>query len=248
MDALSRLARFLLIGAACHAGGAIAGSQDSDSAHPEEAQPFKLTLGSYQFSGGGSGTDVNLRHTSSLGNLWLGYFDFARDHVSQWRAGWDRTLGDQVRVTPSMQVASHQFVGGSLQVETGDPWFVGAGLGRTNLKPYWNLNFDPNDSYTLSAGHRAAGGQTLALQYIRDNRENPDQRHLHVYWRQPMPDRQRLTLDLLYKQGIVDDRMIRRWGASATYDWPAVFLRVAYDPYANFGPDRQRRFSVGARF
>jgi len=83
---------------------------------------------------------------------------------------------------------------------------------------------------------------------VRDNRLSPDQRHLHAYWRQPMPDGQRLTLDLLYKEGLVDDRMIQRWGASATYDWPRFLLRVAYDPKANFGRDNLWRFSVGARF
>ena len=83
---------------------------------------------------------------------------------------------------------------------------------------------------------------------MRDNRLSPDQRHLHAYWRQPMPDGQRLTLDLLYKEGLVDDRMIQRWGVSATYDWPRFLLRVAYDPKANFGRDNLWRFSVGARF
>ncbi len=34
---------------------------------------------------------------------------------------------------------------GSLLTATA-PWFAAAGLGRTNLRPYVNLNFDPNDS------------------------------------------------------------------------------------------------------
>ena len=212
-----------------------------------DATSYKLTLGSYRFPGGGSGTDINLRQSSTLGNLWFGYFKSAQQEIDQWRAGWDHTYGEQIRVMPSLQVASHNFAGGSLQAETGDPWFIGAGIGRTNLKTYWNLNFDPNDSYTLSAGHRT-DHQTLALQYIRDNRENPDQRHLHFVWRQSLPDRQRLTADLLYKQGLVNDETIHRWGVGITYDWPSFFLRIAYDPKANFGPDNLWRFSIGARF
>lgn len=210
--------------------------------------PYKLTAGDYLFSGGAIGTDLNLRHGSELGNVWLGYFQSDQLEIHQWRTGWDRTFGQTFRITPSLQLASQGFSGGSLQAETGETWFVGAGLGRTNLQPYWNLNFDPNDSYTLSAGYRGIPGQTLALQYVRDNRNNPDQRHLHLYWRQSLPERQRLTVDLLYKQGLVDDTMISRWGYSLTYDWPRFFLRVAFDPNANFGSDDLWRFSVGAHF
>ena len=213
-----------------------------------EATQLKLTATSYQFSSGYSGEDVNLRHSSNYGNVWFGYFRSDEFEVHQWRSGWDKSFGELIRISPSLQVASEGFVGGSLQAEAGDSWFLGAGLGRTNLKPYWNLNFDPNDSYNLSAGYRTDDGRTLALQYVRDNRQNPDQRHLHFFWRQPLPSLQRLTLDLLYKEGMVDGSMIHRWGASITYDWPKVFLRVAYDPNANFGPDDHWRFSVGARF
>lgn len=63
-----------------------------------------------------------------------------------------------------------------------------------------------------------------------------------------MPDTQRLTLDLLYKEGLVEGATIHRWGASITYDWPKLLLRVAYDPNANFSPDNLWRFSIGMRF
>lgn len=214
---------------------------------PESSQ-LKLTASSYQFSGNAHAEDINLRQSSNYGNVWFGYFHSGNLDVHQWRLGWDRSFGEWIRVSPSIQIASQDFAGGSLQFETGDPWFVGAGIGRTNLKPYWNLNFDPNDSYNLSVGYRVEGGQTFALLYVRDNRQNPDQRHLHFFWRQPMPDTQRLTLDLLYKEGLVDGTMIHRWGASVTYDWPKLLFRIAYDPHANFGPDNLWRFSIGTRF
>ena len=41
-------------------------------------------------------------------------------------------------------------------------------------------------------------------QVIRDNRENPDQTHYHLVWRQPLPQGHRLTLDALYKTGTVE--------------------------------------------
>lgn len=238
-----------LVGALAICGAVRADPQPAALAEKaSESTPLKLTVSSYQFSGSGPATDINLRHSSEYGNAWFGYFQSGSLDLHQWRLGWDRSFGESVRVSPSLQLASQGFAGGSLQFETGSQWFVGAGIGRTNLKPYWNLNFDPNDSYSLSAGYRSDKGQTLALLYVRDNRLSPDQRHLHAYWRQPMADAERLTLDLLYKEGLVDGSMIHRWGASVTYDWPKFLLRVAYDPKANFGQDNLWRFSVGTRF
>lgn len=214
----------------------------------DEEAPFKLTAGYYVFSGGARGTDVNLRHSSDFGNVWIGDYNSHIDNEHQWRAGWDNTFGGNIRISPSIQVASHDFVGGSLNIETGTTWFVGAGLGRTNLKPYWNLNFDPNDSWTLSGGYRQPGGASYSLLLVGDNRQNPDQRHLHFTYRQPLADGQRLTIDVLRKRGLVDDETIRRWGATVTYDWPRFFVRAAWDPKANFGPDNLWRFDIGTRF
>lgn len=241
--------RWLLFAAIASSGLVAADPQPSPLAEKTPAAPLlKLTLSSYQLSNNASAEDLNLRHSSAYGNAWFGYFRSDSLDVHQWRSGWDRSFGERVRISPSLQLASEGFVGGSLQAETGDSWFIGAGIGRTNLKPYWNLNFDPNDSWNLSAGHRAGDGGTIALQYVRDNRQNPDQRHLHLFWRHPLPDMQRLTLDLLHKEGLVDGATIHRWGASITYDWPKFLLRVAYDPKANFGPDDLWRFSVGTHF
>jgi hypothetical protein len=222
--------------------GCLAGTAGADETH------FKLTAADYATAGKTVGADWNLRYSGSPGNAWLGYY---RDRVAgagQWRGGWDSSFGDSVRVAPSVQVAAGGFVGGSLQFETGAPYFIGAGFGRTNLRPYWNLNFDPNDSWLLSAGYRGDAGQSLTTQYVRDNRQNPDQRHLHVVYRQPLAGGERLTVDLLHKQGLVDGVEIRRWGLALTYDWPRFFVRLAYDPKVNFTPDDMLRVSLGTRF
>ena len=215
-----------------------------DSADPA----FKLTAGWYDYSDATRSVDVNLRHTSELGNVWLGYFRYPAQDVKQWRTGWDRTFGSSVRVMPSLQWASGGFVGGSVQAETGSPWFAGAGLGRTNLRPYYNLNFDPNDAWLLTAGHRGEDGRVASLLMVRDNREHPDQRHFHALYRTPLPRGERLTVDVLYKVGLVEDATIHRFGATVTYDWPRFFLRLARDPKTNFTPIDAWRLSMGTRF
>lgn len=209
---------------------------------------FKLTVGAFKFSESGSGVDVNLRHSSDYGNVWLGYFRAPKLDANQWRVGWDKTFGESIRIQPSVQVASGGFVGGSLNVETGETWVVGAGLGRTNLRTYYNLNFDPNDAWSLLAGYRAENGQSYTASYVRDNRENPDQQHFHLTSRTPLAGKERLTLDLLYKRGLVDGQRISKIGGTITYDWPRFFVRLAYDPNTNFTPDNAWRLNVGTRF
>ncbi len=215
----------------------------------EDASPdFKLTATGFKFSESGSGVDVNLRHSSNFGNAWIGYFRAPKLDANQWRGGWDRSFGEAIRVQPSVQIASGGFVGGSINLETGERWFAGVGFGRTNLRPYFNLNFDPNDSWSWAAGYRGENGQSYAATYIRDNRENPDQQHFHLTSRTPLQGKERLTLDLLYKRGLVDGQRIAKAGGTVTYDWPRFFVRVAYDPYTNFTADNVWRLSVGTRF
>ena len=227
---------------------AVAFSAPSHADAQGDDPTFKLTLGAHRFSESGNGVDVNLRHSSPLGTSWVGYFNASGLDAHQLRGGWERSFGDTVRVLPSVQFASGGFVGGSINLETGKTWFVGAGFGRTNLRPYFNLNYDPNDSWSLAGGYRAADGASYTLSTTRDNRENPDQQHFHAVYRAPINDRDRLTLDLLYKRGLVDGEPVRRLGATVTYDWPRYFVRLAYDPKTNFTPDNVWRLSVGSRF
>jgi len=222
----------------------------------EDALPpisYKLTAGQYQLSGGGlpaaSGFDINLRATGGFGNAWLGLYSLPSQNVKQVRAGWDSNhkLGS-VRLMPSLQIAGGGFVGGSVSVETGDTWFVGVGAGRTNLRNYANLNFDPNDAWMLSGGYRWPDNRSLGLQVVRDNRLNPDQQNMHLVYRTPISGTDRLTLDLLQKKGLVVGLPISRYGLSAAYDWPRFFVRVAWDPQVNFTAQDMLRLSVGTRF
>lgn len=217
------------------------------------APAFKLTMGLYQSSGGGEpasdSTDLNLRHSSGLGNVWAGRYVAPARELVQDRVGWDRNVAvGALRIQPSAQLATGGALNGSVGLETGEDWYVGAGLGRTNLRETVNLNFDPNDAYSLGGGYRWREGASLGLVVVRDNRENPDQQHLHLIYRTPLPDAHRLTVDLLFKRGLVEDEMIERTGLSLAYDWPRWFLRLSYDPKVNFTPQDMWRLAFGTRF
>lgn len=192
---------------------------------------------------------MNVRYTKEDANLWIGWFRSPVLGFSQWRAGWDDRIAlGAVTFVPSLQAASGGFLGGSAALETGKTWFAGAGLGRTNLKTYANLNFDPNDSWFVYGGHRWDQANALQFQLIRDNRENPDQQHVHLIWRRLVAGGDRLTVDLLFKQGTVEDRYVRRTGLAVGYDWARWFVRVAWDPLVNFTPQDMVRIQFGSRF
>lgn len=243
---LKKLAQLFvpLVATATFAVTAMAQSADA----PSEKPANKLTLGVYHFSETGNATDINLRHADDLGDLWLGYYQSSKRDEHQFRAGWDNTFElSGLRLTPSAQLASRGYFNWSVGLETGERWFVGAGFGRTNLRANWNLNFDPNDSWSVSAGWRS-DGESVSLLWVRDNRENPDQRHLHAVYRKPLADGQRFTFDLLHKRGLVGDQSVRKVGASATYDWRRFFVRGSFDPKVNFTTEDMWRVAVGTRF
>ncbi len=222
------------------------GVQTKDGDSPR----WKVTTGWYHFSNDANAGDFNVRYSwKDVGNFWIGYYLPEGPDPDQWRGGWDSqfSLG-VVRIMPSLQLASRDFVGGSLGVETGKDWFVGIGYGRTNLKPYVNLNFDPNDSYTVNAGYRWDNGASASVLWVQDIRLNPDQKDLHFIYRTPLPGDSRLTMDALFKTGQVENRTIYGVGATVTYDWHRYFVRLAYDPYANFAKENMWRLSTGVRF
>lgn len=226
---------------------------DEKTADADPPVAFKFTSGLYQLRSGGQSPaqalDLNLRATSGFGNVWIGQFRSPAQAITQTRFGWDHSFDlGALRLQPSLEVASGGYVGGSAYIETGKRWFAGAGLSRTNLQNFVNLNFDPGDSYTLAGGYRWADNASLTLQRVRDNRLNPDQQNLHVVWRSSVVGGQRLTLDGLYKTGLVSGTSTRVLGLSVVYDWPHFFVHAAWDPKVNFTPQDMFRLSVGTRF
>jgi hypothetical protein len=100
----------------------------------------------------------------------------------------------------------------------------------------------------LLPGYRWKNGASASVLWVQDVRLNPDEKHLHLIYRTPLSKGRRLTLDGLFKTGLVGGNTIHKVGASVTYDWPRYFVRVAYDPNANFAPENMWRFSAGVRF
>ena len=213
-------------------------------------KPFKLSLGEYRYGGNFSGQDVNLRYRRGDSSAWLGsYRD--RDFGTQTRAGadtsWQPFAGSTLALQPSAQLASGGFVGGSFSVELGEPWFVQAGIGRTNTRPYFNLNFDPNDAQSYAVGYRDDSGQTYYLMSVRDDRLGTRQRHTHAVARWPEGPT-RLTVDVLHKTGDGDNGHVDAWGATLGVDYLDWFVHVVRDPRQNFSDVNATRLTVGRRF
>jgi hypothetical protein len=220
----------------------------------QENPDYKISWGVYSFSNTGAASnqaaDVNLRLSSDLvGHAWLAIYRSPWQAVTQERAGWDKTYELQGwRITPSIQAATGGFLGSSVNIETGQDFFIGAGLGRTNLKNYYNLNVDPNDAWSLTSGYRWSDNHYAAIQVIRDNRTNPDQQHIHLIYKYPLSDDQKLTYDILYKRGTIESQYIHAYGLSVAYDWHEYQIKCAYDPKTNFTPQNLIRVTFAKHF
>lgn len=234
--------------------GAIAFADTTSSGAESESEKdarfeYKLSLSNYSTQSLHA-NDINLRVDRANQRGWVGYYKEGPSRFEQWRVGYERT--DRVLsvdVDTSLQAATHGFMGGSITATIGDPFFGIVGYGRTNLKPYANLNFDPNDAVTLGAGYKRTDGSSVTLFLVRDERVVPGQQNLHLMIRSPLPNQQRITLDIFNKSGPDDQgQSIKGTGATVTYDWPSVFLRLAYDPKVNFSQESMTRISIGMRF
>ncbi|MGE5027848.1 MAG: hypothetical protein ACM3JK_05175 [Betaproteobacteria bacterium] len=216
----------------------------------DDAWTFKLTPSYYSTSHQTGATDINQRANLGPHAFWLGYYRRGNE-FEQTRTGYEHTFQAPFgKLVPSLQLASHGFAGGSVNVEAGDQVFALLGFGRTNARDYYNLNFDPNDSALYGLGTRLLPGATLSLFTIRDNRLHTDQVVNHLVWRYQADERQRWTADLSRKHGKPDaeGESVAGSALAVTYDYRAVFFRLARDRKVNFSPEDQTRVSLGMRF
>lgn len=226
----------------------------AQDASPDTDKPFKLTLGHYAYRNTQDsprhdvGKDVNLRWSQGDTHAWMGHYE-DRSFGHQDRVGADTSwsVAEGLALQPSVQAASGGFRGGSLNAVLGTQTFGIVGWGRTNLKPYANLNFDPNDAVTLGLGHVFDNGQTWSVTVIRDDRLHTGQTDRHLTGRIPIGE-DRLTVDLMYKTGRGDSGQVKAWAPSLTWDFPRWFLRFARDPKQGFTAQDATRLSAGVRF
>lgn len=193
--------------------------------------------------------DLNLRGSFGAHTAWVGQYQ-DQAGFTQARTGYEHRL-DQgwLRTVLSIQLASGGFAGGSVTAELGGETYAIVGWGRTNLRNYYNLNFDPNDAITLGLGTHLLPQTELSLFQIRDDRLDTQQRVTHAVLRYKASENKRWTVDLSYKSGTTDsDTVVQGTGLTVTYDFGNYFVRLARDPYANFSNQTQTRFALGLRF
>ena len=211
---------------------------------------FKLTPSYYVTERQKDAIDINLRANFGAHAMWIAHYRRGTE-FEQSRTGYEYTLQlPLVQVVPSIQVASHGFAGGSINAIVGGPLYGMLGFGRTNLRDYYNLNFDPNDSIVAGVGTRLLPKSNVSLFTVQDNRLHTGQKVLHLVWRYTPTERERWTIDLSGKRGrpVADADPISGGGLSVTYEHGDVFFRLARDRKVNFGNDDQTRVSAGLRF
>jgi hypothetical protein len=242
------IATTLLIGSDLRAQTAAA-----NEAQPANAEPwhFKLTASNYDTRGLTTAQDINLRGTRQDTTWWVAHYRRGGE-FEQSRTGWEQNWAyGWGQLTSSLQLATHGFAGGALTAQLGDEALHGlVGWGRTNLKDYYNLNFDPNDAITLGLGGKLPGDSSYTLFTVKDDRLHTGQQISHALLRIPFQGATRLTLDYAYKHGRASEQEALVHGNSLAVgiDHKDLFLRVASDHKVNFTQDKQTRVAVGLRF
>ena len=195
--------------------------------------------------------DVNLRGTREATVFWLGHY-WRANEFQQSRAGLEQSVSyDWGKLLLSAQAATRGFLGLASQAEIGGGAVrLLAGFGRTNLKPYYNLNFDPNDAVTLGFAADLPDGMRASFFAVHDDRLHTGQTVTHAVLRTAEGPVQRWTVDAFQRRGPLGDggERVRRIGLGITYDRTPYFARIVFDPNANFGGHDMWRLGFGGRF
>ena len=217
---------------------------------------YKLTPSYYNNSNQHSAWDMNLRGNHGRHTAWVGHYVQGSDATTvkfeQTRVGYENAMPMPFGVlVPSVQGATGGFVGGSLTAQIGSAnGYALLGFGRTNLKTYYNLNFDPNDAITVGYAKRLPDQSMLTGYYLWDDRLGTSQRVAHMVWRKQLDDTHRLTIDLAVKQGrlAAGEPMVKGHMLLLGLDHHQLFFKLAFDRKVNFSDTNQIRTLAGMRF
>lgn len=236
---------------------AIEDRADIDPSDPPKAGQriaWKATVSRYRDTDSGLSADLNLRGNTESMTFWLGDYR-APDGSGQFRAGLESSvpLGGLGKATGSVQTASGGFLGWSLtwdgRRDAGATWAPLLGIGRTNTRPYVNLNFDPNDSVMAGFTYALSSAGMVTAYQIRDDRLKTGQRVTHLVWRLPL-DKHRLTIDAFTRSGSAQagEPRFRGHGLTGAVDVGNRFIRLGWDGRANYTHADVARVAFGLRF
>jgi hypothetical protein len=217
----------------------------------EDADEFKskLTLGIY-FTRDGRAYDLNLRHQFGPFTAWVaGFYDPQSNKLMRVGGQYDYKKG-WLHLVPSLEVSTTKAMSGSLSSELGSGKTVFlAGVSRTNLRPFFDLFWDPGDSVQLGIGHRLSSYDRISAFTIFDVRLHTQQQNTHVVWRHKLNRNNGITFDGLFKSGHTDSgEYIRKVGIGVYYDRPKWFWKLHYDPHVNFTNRTMVRAGIGVKF
>lgn len=225
-------------------------AQQSSSDDGGAAWSFKLTPSVYATQHETSAADVNLRGNSGNHTTWVGQY-VRGNQYQQTRWGYEYNANfDWGQMVPSLQLATKGFAGASLNFQIGGPTYLITGFGRTNLKDYYNLTFDPNDSYVIGFGSKLINKHVFNLFVVKDNRLNTGQSVTHAVWRWQVNGSERWVMDVSHKSGSLSQvlAVVNGNALSISYDFDQHFVKLAKEQKVNFTDHDQVRISAGFRF
>ena len=193
--------------------------------------------------------DINVRHQFGSVVAWIGGL-IDPQGGSQGRVGAEYDFQREwLLFIPTLQVATNGAVMGSFYSEFGTKYYGIFGYSRTNLRPFNNLTFDPNDSVQIGLGRKISSYDKLYAFSIIDVRLHTHQQDTHILWRHRLDDNNGITIDGLYKSGNTDEgKHIRAVGIGIYYDRPTWFWKAYYDPYVNFTQQTIVRLGICLKF
>lgn len=228
----------------------MAQAQDASLAESDASWAFKLTPSFYTTQHETNAVDVNLRGNLDNHTTWVGQY-VRGNAYQQTRWGYEYAANfSWGQMVPSLQLATKGFAGASVNFQIGGSTYLITGLGRTNLKDYYNLTFDPNDSYVIGLGTKLIKNHSLNVFTVKDNRLNTGQTMTHGNWRWQITGTQRLVIDVSHKSGrlTADSPFLKGNAIAISYDQGPHFIKWAKEQKVNFSDHDQQRISAGIRF